>query len=93
MIEHSKSSYDPIREALDFSWQKQLIVSACTEAIAEYQRPSVLYRPTLSVDGDQWCARYGPNLQEGVAGFGYSPELACRAFDAAWQAKLSEQQP
>jgi hypothetical protein len=26
----------------------------------------------LSLDGDQWCALYGPDLQEGIAGFGHS---------------------
>lgn len=29
-------------------------------------------------DGNQWCFLYGPNLQEGIAGFGDS------IFDAAW---------
>lgn len=24
-------------------------------------------------DGDQWCALYGENLQEGIAGFGDTP--------------------
>jgi len=52
------------------------------------QRPSVLYRPGLTLDGDQWCALYGENLQDGVAGFGDSPELAMQAFDAAWNASL-----
>lgn len=51
---------------------------------AEMQRPSVLFRPGLSMDGDQWCALYGDNLQDGVAGFGDTPEAAMRAFDRAW---------
>lgn len=49
-----------------------------------YERPSVLFRPHLSIDGNQWCALYGANLQDGVAGFGDSPEAAMRDFDQAW---------
>jgi len=26
---------------------------------AEYERPSVMFRPKLSIDGNQWCALYG----------------------------------
>lgn len=54
-------------------------------AAQEMARPSVLYRPSISIDGDQWCALYG-----GVAGFGDSPDAAMRAFDKAWCEKLSE---
>jgi hypothetical protein len=42
----------------------------------------------ISVDGNQWCVLYGENLQDGVAGFGDSPEHASRDFDVSWHAKL-----
>jgi hypothetical protein len=58
------------------------------EAAREKLRPSLLLRPTLSVDGDKWCALYGANLMEGVAGFGDSPAEAYVEFDRAWTAKL-----
>ena len=58
------------------------------DAIQEWSRPSVLYRPALAVDGDQWFALYGSNIQDGVAGFGESPALAMSDFDANWLAKL-----
>ena len=48
-------------------------------------RPSVLYRPAISADGTAWCALYGPNLQDGVAGFGDTPDAAMRAFDESWR--------
>ena len=51
-------------------------------------RPSMLYKPKLSIDGNQWCALYGDNLQDGVAGFGDSPDAAYRAFDNAWYEKV-----
>lgn len=56
---------------------------------SEIARPSAVWRPVLSIDGDQWCALYGANLQDGVAGFGESPAKAMDAFDLAWHAKLS----
>lgn len=60
-------------------------------AAYEQQRPSVLMRPAISIDGDQWCALYGDNLQDGVAGFGDSPDAAMRDFDNAWGEKLAQQ--
>lgn len=53
------------------------------------QRPSVLYRPGLSIDGNQWCALYGENLQDGVTGFGDSPAAAMLDFDANWNQSLA----
>jgi hypothetical protein len=54
------------------------------EAASEMARPSVLWKPTLKPDGNQWCALYGENLQDGVAGFGETPDKAMRDFDAKW---------
>lgn len=58
------------------------------ESIGEYAEPSSIFRPVLSIDGNQWCALYGDNLQDGVAGFGDSPALAMRNFNKNWHAKL-----
>lgn len=57
-------------------------------AVAEYDRPSTVHKPRLFIDGNQWCALLGENLQDGVAGFGGSPHEAMMAFDDAWLAKL-----
>lgn len=54
-------------------------------AAQEQRRPCVLFKPSLSVDGDQWCALYGDDLQRGVAGFGDSPALAMQDFDKNWK--------
>jgi len=57
----------------------------CMQDVAfEYVRPSVVRRPRVFPDGDQWCALLGEDLQSGVAGFGDTPEAACRAFDKKW---------
>ena len=56
----------------------------------ELRRPCYMLRPRLSIDGDMWCALYGDNLQDGVAGFGKSPDLAYWDFDKNWVARLPE---
>lgn len=60
-------------------------------AAAEYERPSVQFRPRVFVDGGSWCALYGDNLQDGVAGFGDSPAKAMWDFDRAWAKDLKPQ--
>lgn len=50
--------------------------------------PSMMLLPKLSLDGDQWCALFGENLQDGVAGFGDSPDEAYYDFDQEWFKKL-----
>lgn len=59
-------------------------------AALEERRPFIQLRPRLFIDGDQWCALYGENLQDGVAGFGKSPDLASWDFDANWTKHLPE---
>lgn len=58
----------------------------------ERTRPSTIYAAHLKIciDGDKWCALFGENLQDGVAGFGESPYAAMRAFDIAWNEPLKE---
>jgi hypothetical protein len=54
-------------------------------AYAEQGRPSAVFKPRLSIDGDKWCALYGEDLQNGVAGFGDTPDLAMTDFDLNWR--------
>ena len=56
----------------------------CETIAYAMSRPSTVYRPKLSIDGNNWCALYGENLQDGVAGFGSTPDLAMANFDIAW---------
>lgn len=74
-----------------FSMADHMILCVAQEwsgAALEQQRPSVLFRPSIKVDGNQWCALYGENLQDGIAGFGDSPADAMRDFDTNWAKKL-----
>lgn len=61
-----------------------LIGYEAAKAAKAYAAPSAVYRPALTVDGDQWCALYGANLQDGIAGFGETPAAAMHDFDKAW---------
>lgn len=84
---------------LDEQWQQhiasqvahwcEMAKESIRSAASEYERPSAVFRPRLSVDGNQWCALYGDNLQDGVAGFGDSPADAMWDFDRAWGVKLA----
>lgn len=58
-------------------------IEAMTTATAQ-RDPHVLMRPRVFPDGNAWCALYGENVQEGVAGFGATPALACADFDRNW---------
>lgn len=58
------------------------------QAVYEYERPSTVHKPRLFIDGNQWCALYGDNLQDGVAGFGDSPHKALMDFERAWYEPL-----
>jgi hypothetical protein len=65
----------------------QMGLVAIQDAAGSAQRPSVLFRPAVFIDGNQWCALYGENLQDGVAGFGDSPAEAMWDFDKNWSDK------
>ena len=82
-----------VREALDLqlqgvSYAVDAIKQSYCIAADEQTRPCVLFKPRLSIDGNQWCALYGDNLQDGVAGFGNSPSDAMDDFDRNWLTKL-----
>jgi hypothetical protein len=66
----------------------ELVIHELWAMFSETQRPSTIFKPSIGLDGNQWCALYGPNLQEGVAGFGESPALALVDFDTNWNAKI-----
>lgn len=70
----------------------EMSCAAIAQAASAYERPSVLYKPKISIDENQWCALYGDDLQNGVAGFGRSPEEAMWDFDKNWRAVLQEKQ-
>lgn len=48
-------------------------------------RPSVMLRVSVAKDGNLWSALYGPNIMEGVCGWGETPDQACADFDRNWK--------
>jgi hypothetical protein len=63
---------------------------AAEEELAHWQQmnmPHVIYRPHVCKDGNKWSALLGPNLAEGVSGWGDTPEDACLDFDKQWRSK------
>lgn len=64
------------------------IVQAAVEVQECQTSPSAIYRPAICIDGNQWCALYGADLQCGVAGFGDTPAAAIADFDKNWRTPL-----
>ncbi len=54
------------------------------KASLESLTPHARMKPTLSREGNLWMALYGTNIQEGVCGFGETPEKAMIQFDIEW---------
>ena len=75
---------------IDYAYHQERVLTQTIAQDAERERlrPCFIYAPLLTIDGDQWCAMYGNNLQDGVAGFGSSPAAAMLDFDKHWLADL-----
>ena len=87
---HAPGPQDIINAIVGQFYGVERAVQTLETAAYEMMRPSVQYRPSLAIDGDHWRALYGENLQDGVAGFGKSPELAMLDFDKSWAEKLKD---
>lgn len=76
-----------IRDAahIDASHAIAMVQQDFSIAAYEMQRPSVLYRPSVAMDGSKWCALYGDDLMHGVCGFGDTPAAAMEDFDKNWR--------
>jgi len=100
MSDNYQAVYDAVRSKIGFIDLQQVVNSfdvsfyidqvknSFQEVAWEMARPSVVWKPTLTIDGNMWCALYGDNLQDGVAGFGKSPADAMIDFDKNWKLKI-----
>ena len=79
---------EQVLRELNLSWHAERIEARIMDAVAEYDRPSTVYKPKLMVDGNQWMALFGDNIQEGVCGWGNSPAEAYVDFDREWNDAL-----
>lgn len=71
-------------EAFDISHAKAMLQEQISCVGYEMIRPSVLFRPEISLDGDCYCALYGADLMAGCAGFGSTMAEAMADFDKNW---------
>jgi hypothetical protein len=71
-------------QQFDISFAREMVKDELCRAAYEMQRPSVLYRPTISLDGNCYCALYGEDLMSGCAGFGETMAEAMADFDKNW---------
>ena len=55
----------------------------------EYNLFSML-KPSIQIDGNQWCVLYGKDLQSGIAGFGETPYKAVLDWNKEWNKSLPE---
>lgn len=72
------------RDAFDMGNTRAILTEQFCASAMEMARPSVLFKPTLAIDGDMWCALLGDDLASGLAGFGKTPADAMTAFDQAF---------
>lgn len=72
----------------NISHHLSMAMTTVQDIASEHQRPCAVFRPKLSIDGNQWCALYGDNLRDGCVGFGDSPASAMLDFDKEWSKKL-----
>lgn len=86
MSEHERDYW--AHRALHADHEHQDIAARIVESL-EYNLVAML-KPTIAIDGNQWCVLYGENLHDGIAGFGDTPYLAVLAFNKEWDSKLPE---
>ena len=69
------------RESLDISFRAEIVAQEYICAAHEQQRPSVLFKPEITQDGNAWVACLGPDMAVGVVGTGNTPQEAMWDFD------------
>ena len=84
----SEAVADAARNAFDISHRAEMVSNEFLTVAWEMQRPSVLFKPVLTQDGNAWLAIYG-DLPIGVVGTGDTPAAAMADFDKAWHRSAS----
>ncbi|MFC1924269.1 hypothetical protein ACFLXA_02765 [Chloroflexota bacterium] len=63
----------------------ELLRKVIADTFYETTRPSVLLKPKIYPDGNQWCCLIGECIVEGVVGWGNTPSEAMLDFDMAFE--------
>lgn len=88
-MESYQAIYDAAMQRLDISWLGAQAQNAISAVEMEYTRPSVMFKPKLTIDGNSYCALYGEDIMSGCAGFGATADAAMRDFDRNWQSSTA----
>jgi len=75
----------------DTSFYDARIFQEQMDTTLELSRPAVIWKVRVFPDENKWCALYGEDIQNGVAGFGDTPDAATRDFDRNWYAQKLKQ--
>jgi hypothetical protein len=86
------NSEDSQLAANAIAYSADMAASAWQEAAYLHRTYWAVLRPKLFIEGNQWCALYGENIQDGVAGFGDSAAHALEDFDSQMIKRLAAQQ-
>jgi len=70
-----------------YDYESADVKSQIAQEKQEFNLFSML-KPSIQIDGNQWCVLYGDDLQSGIAGFGKSPHLAVMDFNSQWYKEL-----
>jgi len=87
MTESDERVYELHRDEMNrrSNWDDQIKQSELGAAIErEEMNLFSLLKPTVSIDGNQYCVLYGENIQEGICGFGNTIMEAIRSFNKEW---------
>ncbi len=72
---------DACRSAFDISHQLAIIQQEFCIAAGEMARPSVVFKPSIAMDGTMWCALLGDDLMQAWLASGKHPPRAMIDFD------------
>ena len=104
MSDNYQAVYDAVKQSMpnmnmlcqdivgqfDFSHHAEIVKQDLLNIAYQQTRPSVLFRPSIQPDGNQWCVLYGESLHDGITGFGDTPAAAMADFDNEWHKEMPE---
>lgn len=84
--EYYKHKLSREQHYLDF--QQEAIMGRLIES--QEMNLFVLLKPTVFIDGDQYCVLYGEDIQKGIVGFGSTIIEAIRNFNLEFYKPISK---
>jgi len=65
-------------------YQSKISAAVLEEELTRFK----ILKPKIYIDGNQWCVLYGENIQDGVCGFGDTPDKAIWDWNKQWDKSL-----